>query len=62
MAVPKKKTASSSSKTRRNTYVKEQNKKILALADRAKRHEKGMAFVEAEKTLKRKENVTVVQA
>lgn len=62
MAVPKKKKSSSATKRQRNAYVVSQHKKLLGMVDRSARNEKGRAFVDAEKLLQSKENVTVVQA
>ncbi len=62
MAVPKKKKSSSATKRQRNAYVVSQHKKLMGFVDRSARNEKGKAIVDAEKLLKTKENVTVVQA
>ena len=62
MAVPKKKTARSSSKSRHQTYVKKQQKKLLDFVERAKRNERGFNIVAAKKEKDTPDNITKIAA
>ncbi len=62
MAVPKKKTAKSSSQTRYKTYVKTRQKTILDFVERAKRNEKGLEKISKRQEKPSKKKVTKISA